>query len=196
MSTPLRDDALDVLFRKARTHSAWQKREVGDDLLRRVFDLAILAPTSANTLPLRIVFVRSPDAKQRLKPALAPGNVDKTMSAPVCAIMATDYQFHEFVPKLFPHNPKFGDAFTQPGKEEFARTHAFRNATLQAGYFILAARAVGLDCGPMSGFDNAKVDAEFFPDGRWKSNFLINLAYGDSAALRPRLTFEDACRIV
>lgn len=199
MSTPLNDEALDVLFRSARTHSAWLKRDVSDDLLRRTFELTVLAPTSANTLPLRIVFVKSPEAKQRIKPALAPGNVDKTMSAPVCAVMATDYRFHEFVPRLFPHNPKFGEGFTQPGKEEFAKTHAFRNATLQAGYFILAARALGLDCGPMSGFDNAKVDAEFFPDGRCKSNFLVNLGYGDPAALRPRLPrlgFDDACRIV
>ncbi|HEY8751881.1 MAG TPA: malonic semialdehyde reductase [Tepidisphaeraceae bacterium] len=199
MATPIDDNAMDVLFRSARTYSQWQARDVSDDLLRKVFDLAVMGPTSANTLPLRIEFVKSVEAKQRLKPALAPGNVEKTMAAPVCAIMAMDAQFYEFVPKLFPHNPRFGDMFKQPGKEEYTRTHAFRNASLQAGYFILAARAVGLDTGPMSGFDNAKVDAEFFPEGRWKSNFLCNLGYGDASSLRPRLprlNFEEACRIV
>jgi len=199
MATPIDDNAMDVLFRSARTYSQWLARDVSDDLLRKVFDLAVMGPTSANTLPLRIEFVKSVEATHRLKPALAPGNVEKTMAAPVCAIMAMDAQFYEFVPKLFPHNPGFGDMFKQPGKEEYTRTHAFRNASLQAGYFILAARAVGLDTGPMSGFDNAKVDAEFFPEGRWKSNFLCNLGYGDPSSLRPRLprlSFEEACRIV
>ena len=199
MSGPIGEGALDILFRNARTHSKFQNREVKDDLLRKIWDLAVLGPTSANTLPMRIVFVKSPEAKQRLKPALAPGNLDKTMAAPVTAIIAMDTQFHEFVPRLFPHNPTFGDVFKQPGKEEFTRSHIMRNASLQGGYFILAARAMGLDAGPMSGFDNAKVDAEFFPDGRWKSNFLCNLGYGDGSALKPRLprlTFEDACRIL
>lgn len=198
MSARLSDEALDLIFREARTHNAWLAEPVSDDLLRQLYDLAKLGPTSANTNPMRVVFVRSSEAKERLKPALAPGNVDKTMSAPVCAIVATDYQFYEFVPKLFPHNPDFGKSFTLPGKEEFTRTHAFRNATLQAGYLILAARALGLDCGPMSGFDNAKVDAAFFPDGRWKSNFLLNLGHGDASKVHPRgprLSFEEACRI-
>ena len=198
MSGPIGEGALDVLFRKARTYSKFQDREVRDDLLRKIWDLAVLGPTSANTLPMRIVFVKSREAKERLKPALAPGNLEKTMAAPVTAIVAMDTQFHELVPKLFPHNAKFGEVFKQPGKEEFTKAHILRNASLQGGYFILAARALGLDVGPMSGFDNAKVDAEFFPDGRWTSNFLCNMGYGDSAALHPRLprlSFEEACRI-
>ena len=198
MSDPLNEDALDVIFRKARTHSAWLPRPVDDDLLRRVYDLAALGPTSANTCPMRVVFVKSPGAKERLKPALMAGNVDKTMSAPVCAVVATDTKFYEFIPKLFPPNPGFAQLFTSPGQEEFTRTHAFRNGTLQGAYLIIAARALGLDTGPMSGFDNAKVDAEFFPDGRWQSNFLINLGYGDPARLHPRLTrlgFDEACKI-
>jgi 3-hydroxypropanoate dehydrogenase len=199
MSLPISHDALNTIFLEARTHNAWLPKPVSDDVLRRLYDVARMGPTSANTSPMRVVFVKSPEAKARLKPALAPGNVDKTMAAPVTAIVATDERFYEFVPELFPHNPDFGKAFTAPGKEEFTRTHAFRNATLQGGYLILAARALGLDAGPMSGFDHAKLDAEFFPDGRWKSNFLINLGYGDAAQLKPRnprLSFEEACRIV
>ena len=147
---------------------------------------------------MRIVFARSPEAKERLKPALAPGNVEKTMAAPVCTIIATDTRFYEYIPRLFPPNPGFVNMFTKPGQEEFTRTHAFRNATLQGDYFIIAARALGLDTGPMSGFDNAKVEAAFFPDGRYQSNFLINLGYGDPAKLNPRLPrleFDEACRI-
>ena len=199
MGRPLDDEALDVIFREARTYNAWLPRPVEDELLRQVYDLAKLGPTSANTCPMRIVFVKSPEAKERLRPALSEGNVAKTMAAPACAIIATDMRFYEYIPKLFPHNPKFADLFTAPGKEEFTRIHAFRNATLQGGYFILAARALGLDTGPMSGFDNAKVDAEFFPDGRYKSNFLMNLAYGDPSKLHPRnprLGFEEACQII
>ncbi len=199
MATTANSDCLDVIFRGARTHSAWLPRPVDDDLLRQVYDLAKLGPTSANTCPMRVVFVKSPEAKARLKPALAAGNVEKTMAAPATAIVANDLRFYEFIPRLFPHNPKFADLFTAPGKEEFTRTHAFRNATLQGAYFIVAARALGLDTGPMSGFDNAKVDAEFFPDGRWQSNFLINLGYGDPSQLQPRLPrqeFDDVCRII
>lgn len=199
MANPIDDRALDVLFREARTHTAWLPKDVDERMLRRLYDLLRLAPTSANTLPARFVFVKSAEAKNRLKPALAPGNVDKTMAAPVCTIVATDSRFHEFVPRLFPHNPDFGRMFTQPGREEFTRTHAFRNATLQGGYLILAARALGLDAGPMSGFDNAKVDAEFFPDGRVRSNFLVNLGYGDPSKLHPRLPrldFDEACTIL
>jgi 3-hydroxypropanoate dehydrogenase len=198
MSPALNDESLDVIFRAARTQSAWLARPVDDELLRRLYDLARLGPTSANTSPMRVVFVKSPEAKERLEPALAPGNVEKTMAAPVCAIIATDSRFYEHIPRLFPHNPKFSEHFTSPGKEEFTRTHAFRNATLQGAYFIVAARAVGLDAGPMSGFDNAKVDAEFFPDGRYQSNFLCNLGYGDPSKLRPRLPrfeFDEVCRI-
>jgi 3-hydroxypropanoate dehydrogenase len=199
MAQPLNDEALDVIFRQARTHVAWLPRAVDDELLRQLYDLTKWGPTSANTAPMRVVFVKSPEAKERLKPALMAGNVDKTMSAPVCAIIANDSRFYEHIPRLFPQNPKFADFFTAPGQEEFARTHAFRNGTLQGAYFIIAARALGLDTGPMSGFDNAKVDAEFFPDGRYRSNFLINLGYGDPAGLHPRnprLDFDDVCTIV
>jgi 3-hydroxypropanoate dehydrogenase len=199
MSQLIDDEALDVLFREGRTYSAWTPRPVEDEILRRVYDLAKFGPTSANTSPMRVVFVKSPEAKERLKPALMPGNVEKTMSAPVCAIIASDTQFHEHIPRLFPPNPGFAQLFTAPGKEEYARTHILRNGSLQGAYFILAARAVGLDTGPMSGFDNAKVDAEFFPDGRYQSNFLVNLGYGDPAKLHPRfprLSFEETCRIV
>jgi 3-hydroxypropanoate dehydrogenase len=199
MAQPLNDEALDTILREARTHVSWLPKPVDDGLLRRVYDLAKMGPTSANTLPMRVVFVKTPEAKERLKPSLMAGNVDKTMAAPVCAIVAFDMRFYEFVPELFPHNPKFGDLFTAPGKEEFTRTHAFRNGTLQGAYLILAARALGLDVGPMSGFDNDKVDAEFFPDGRFKSNFLMNLGYGDPSKLyprNPRLDFETACKIV
>ncbi len=199
MGKTVNADSLAVIFREARTHSAWLPRPVDDDLLRQVHDLAKLGPTSANTCPMRIVFVKSPEAKARLKPALMPANVEKTMAAPVTAIIAYDSKFYEFVPQLFPHNPKFGELFTAPGQEEFTRTHAFRNGTLQGAYFLLAARAFGLDTGPMSGFDNAKVDAEFFPDGRWQSNFLVNLGYGDPSKLfprLPRLEFDEVCKIV
>lgn len=199
MGTLLNDEGLDTIFRKARTHIAWQNKPVPDEVLRAVYDLAKLGPTSANTMPMRVVFVKSAAGKERLKPALAPGNVDKTMAAPVCAIVAYDLKFYEHIPRLFPPMPAMKDAFTQPGKEQFAITHAFRNGTLQGAYLIMAARALGLDAGPMSGFDNEKLDAEFFPDGRWKSNFLINLGYGEPEKLRPRferLPFDEACKIV
>lgn len=199
MSEKLDDKGLDLLFRQARTHSAWLAKPVDDALLREVYNLAKFPPTSANTSPMRVVFLKSKESRERLKPTLSAGNVEKTMSAPVTAIVATDTRFHEYIPELFPHNPRFADSFTQPGKEEFTKTHAFRNATLQGAYLIMAARALGLDVGPMSGFDNAKLDAEFFPDGRWKSNFLVNLGYGDPSKIHPRLprlSFEEACRIV
>jgi 3-hydroxypropanoate dehydrogenase len=199
MAEVLSDEALDLIFRHARTHMNWLDKPVDDELLRQVFELAKLGPTSANTSPLRVVFVKSPQAKERLKPALMPMNVEKTMSAPVCAIIAHDLKFYELIPKLFPHNPEFKNFFTAPGQEEFTKTHAFRNATLQAGYFIIAARALGLDTGPMSGFSNAKVDEEFFPDGRFTSNFLINLGYGDASKLHPRLPrleFDEVCQIL
>lgn len=194
--TPLSDDALDRLFRTARTHNAFLDRPVADDVLRAIYDLARMAPTSANSNPARFVFVRSKEAKARLAPALSAGNHDKTMAAPVTAIVAYDLEFHERLPHLFSHV----DArswFT--GKHDHILTTAFRNSTLQGGYFMLAARALGLDCGGMSGFDNAKVDAAFFPDGKWRSNFLINIGYGDEDKLlprHPRLTFDEACRIV
>ena len=196
MRKVLSEEGQDLLFREARTHSFWLDGEVGDDLLEAVYDLAKMGPTSANCSPMRIVFVRSREAKERLRPALIEGNVDKTMAAPVTAIIGHDTRFYELLPTLFPHTdarPWF------EGKDALIQETAFRNGSLQGAYFIIAARALGLDCGPMSGFDNAMVDREFFPDGRVKSNFLCNLAYGDASQLfprSPRLDFADACRIV
>jgi 3-hydroxypropanoate dehydrogenase len=194
----LNDEALDILFRKARTHNVWLDQPVSDDLLRKLYDLLKWGPTSANGCPARFVFLRTPAAKERLRPALSPGNVDKTMKAPVTAIVAYDLKFFEKMLKLFPHNPAMGGNFAKKPPPENEIT-AFRNGTLQGAYLILAARAVGLDCGAMSGFDNAKVDAEFFPDGRLKSNFLCNLGYGDHSKLNPRnprLDFEEACQLL
>jgi 3-hydroxypropanoate dehydrogenase len=199
MANAIPDQALDVIFLKARTYSTWLDKPVSDDLLRAAYDLAKLGPTSANTMPMRIVFLKSAAAKERLKPLLMEGNRDKTMAAPVTAIFADDLKFYEFIPKLFPPAPGMKAMFDKPEAAERAKIHAFRNATLQSGYFIIAARAVGLDCGPMSGFDNAKVDAEFFPDGRFKSNFLMNIGYGDASKVHerlPRLEFDEACKII
>ena len=184
--------AIDQLFREARTHNGWQARPVSDELLREVVDLAKMGPTSANASPLRVVFVRTPEGKERLKPALSPGNVEKTMAAPVTAIIGHDLAFYELLPRLFPH----ADARAWfVGNEPFIEATAFRNGTLQGAYFILAARALGLDCGPMSGFDNAQVDAEFFAGTTIKSNFLVNLGYGDPAKLFPRSPRLDADEI-
>jgi len=187
--------ALDVLFREARTHNGWQAKPVPESLLHELFDLAKMAPTSANCSPMRVVFVTTPEGKERLKPALAPGNLDKTMAAPVTAIIAQDTLFYEHLPTLFPH----ADAKSWfVGNDALIQGTMVRNATLQGAYLMLAARAVGLDCGPMSGFDPAKLNAEFFPDGRFQVNFLCNLGYGDPAKLfprSPRFAFEDVCRI-
>jgi 3-hydroxypropanoate dehydrogenase len=193
----LPDESLDILFRKARTHRNWLPKPVSDDLLRELYDLMKWGPTSANCCPARILFLRTPEAKQKLAPALASGNVDNAMQAPVTAIVAYDLKFYDQLPKLFPHNPGMRDLFAK--SPELAATTAFRNSSLQGGYFILAARAVGLDCGPMSGFDNAKLDAEFFPAGNVKSNFLCNLGYGDPSKLLPRgprLEFDEACQLL
>jgi 3-hydroxypropanoate dehydrogenase len=195
--TPMNHDALDQLFRTARTYSAWRDVPVGDDTLRRLYDLMKWGPTSANLGPARIVFVRSAEAKQRLLPTLSAGNVDKVKAAPVTAIIAMDLAFYEQQPKLFAHNPKMREVFA--ASPVLAETTALRNSSLQGAYLMLAARSLGLDCGPMSGFVNAKVDAEFFAGGSLKSNFLCNLGYGDPARLRPRLprlSFEEACSIV
>jgi 3-hydroxypropanoate dehydrogenase len=210
MSRLLNDEALDILFREARTHNAWRKQAVSDQTLHELYDLMKWGPTSANCSPLRILFLRTAEAKERLRPALMAGNVEKTMAAPVTAILASDELFYEKLPVLFPHNPRMRDLFAN--SPELANVTAFRNGTLQAGYFILAARSLGLDCGPMSGFDNAKVDEEFFrapadgnadaqvkPACRIKSNFLCNLGYGDPAGLHPRssrLAFDEACRLL
>ena len=183
---------LDRLFREARTHSEWHPRGVSDELLREVYDLAKFGPTSANSSPMRIVFLKSQEAKERLQPALAPLNVEKAMTAPVVAIIAYDTEFYEQLPKLFPHT----DARSWfIGNDGLIQDTAFRNSSLQGAYFILAARALGLDAGPMSGFDPEKVNAEFFPDGKWKVNFICNLGYGDSTKLfprSPRLDFDEA----
>jgi 3-hydroxypropanoate dehydrogenase len=192
----LGDADLDVILRQARTHRAWLDRPVPDELLRRVYELAAHGPTSANCSPMRVLFVRSREAKERLRPALTPGNVDKTMQAPVTAIIGHDTEFYELLPRLFPAADMRANFV---GKPELIAATAFRNGTLQGAYLMLAARALGLDCGAMSGFDNARVDAAFFPDGRVRSNFLCNLGYGDASKLGPRpprLPFDEACRII
>jgi len=191
----LDDAALDQLFRTARTHNGWLPQPVTDDELRAIYDLMKWAPTSANCSPARIVFVRTREGKERLRPALSPGNLDKTMAAPVTAIIGHDLAFYEKLPQLFPHT----DARAWfAGKPAVIETTAFRNGSLQGAYLILAARALGLDCGPMSGFDNAMVDAEFFAGTSIRSNFLCNLGHGDPTKLfgrSPRLAFDEACRI-
>ncbi len=196
MTETLSEAGKDLLFREARTHKVWQDKPVGEDLLRAVWDLARMGPTSANCSPMRVVFVTSPEGKEKLKSALMEGNVTKTMTAPATAIIAHDLEFHEKLPELF----SAADARSWfAGKPKHIEETAFRNGSLQGAYFIIAARALGLDCGPMSGFDNAKVDAAFFPEGKWKSNFLCNLGYGDPGRLPPRdkrLDFDEACRIV
>ena len=191
------DGSLDLMFRQARTHSDWLDKPVDDALLRQVYDLARMGPTSANMCPMRIVFVKSKEAKAKLKPALDAGNVAKTMSAPVTAIIGMDVRFYEQLPKLFPHAD--AKAWFKDLPDNVLEYVALRNGSLQGAYFILAARALGLDCGPMSGFNNAKVDAEFFAGTTVKSNFLCNLGYGDASKLyprSPRLAFEEACQLV
>jgi len=188
--------ALDTLFRRARTHTVWQDKPVSDELLKQVYELAKWGPTSANCCPMRVVFVRSKEGKEKLKPFLDAGNVDKTMSAPATAIIAYDMEFYEQLPKLAPHNPATRGWFA--GKPQKIIDTAFRNGSLQGAYFMLAARAVGLDCGPMSGFSNTKLDEAFFAGTPWKSNFLCNLGYGDPAKLHPRaprLAFDEACKL-
>ena len=188
--------AADTLFTTARTHYRWLDRPVSDDELRAVYDLLKWGPTSANSSPARFLFLRSPAAKERLRPALSAGNVDKAMAAPVVAIVATDPTFYESLPYLYPA----ADARSWfAGNIDLARTTATRNGTLQGGYLIMAARAAGLDCGPMSGFDNDLVDQEFFTAEGWQSNFLVCLGHGDPAELgqrSPRLEFDTACRLL
>jgi 3-hydroxypropanoate dehydrogenase len=196
MSKVVSDADLDVLFREARTHNVWLDQPVDDALLRRVYDLARMGPTSANMCPLRVVFVRTKEAKEKLKPCLDAGNVDKTMKAPVTAILGMDVHFFELMPKLFPHAD--AKSWFKDLPENVLEYIALRNSSLQGAYFMLAARSLGLDCGPMSGFKNAMVDAAFFAGTTVKSNFLCNLGHGDPAKLyprSPRLTFEEACRI-
>ena len=188
------ENSLDILYRNARTHNGWLDKPVDDALLQQAYDLAKWGPTSANCCPLRIVFVKSKEAKEKLKPCMAAGNLDKTMAAPATAIIAYDMEFYQKMDKLWPHGG--GKMFA--GNDALIQSTAFRNGSLQGGYFMLAARAVGLDCGPMSGFDNAKIDEAFFAGTKIKSNFLCNLGYGDTSKLYPRgprLDFSEACRI-
>jgi 3-hydroxypropanoate dehydrogenase len=193
----MNDDGLDLIFRKARTHNAWLDKPVDDGLLRQVYELAKWGATSANMSPMRIIFVKSREGKERLKPALDPGNVEKTMAAPVTAIVGMDIHFHDRLPKLFPHAD--ARSWFKDLPDNVLEYIALRNGSLQGAYFMLAARALGLDCGPMSGFNNAKVDPEFFAGTTIKSNFLCNLGHGDAGKLyprSPRLGFEEACKIV
>jgi len=197
MGKPLDDAALDTLFREARTHTHWLPKPVDDALLRRVYDLAKFGPTSANMCPMRVVFVKSPEAKEKLRSCLDAGNVGKTMAAPVTAVVGMDVHFYEHLPKLYPHAD--AKAWFKDLPEPVLEYIALRNSSLQGAYFMLAARALGLDCGPMSGFDNAKVDAEFFPDGQWKSNFLCILGKGEPGSApprNPRFAFEEVCKII
>ena len=198
MSERVSDKALDLLFRTARTQNGWLPTPVTDDDLRALYDILKDGPTSANSSPARFVFLRTPEAKARLLPALSSGNLEKTKQAPVTAIIGYDTKFYEWLPKkLFSHRPDMAENYVK--SEALAEVTAFRNGTLQGAYFMLAARAVGLDVGGMSGFDNTKVDAEFFPDGRIKSNFLCNVGHGDPSkvmAKLPRLTFEEACTLL
>ena len=190
------DTTIERIFRNGRTHYHWQRRSLSVELLREAWDLARLGPTSANCSPARIVFVMSAEAKARLRPCLIPGNVEKTMTAPATAVIGHDLAFYERLPELFPHT----DAKSWfVGDERLIETTAVRNGTLQGAYFMLAARALGLDCGPMSGFDNAMVNAEFFAGTTIRSNFLCNLGYGDDSRLHPRgprLAFDDACTVL
>jgi nitroreductase len=191
------DASLDLLFRQARTQNGWDGRPVSDAELREIYELMKWGPTSANCSPLRILFLKTPQAKARLLPAMSGGNQDKTRTAPVTAILAYDTEFYEKLPTLFPHAPDARSWFA--GNAASIEATAFRNSSLQGAYFILAARAVGLDTGPMSGFDVNKVNAEFFPDGKFKVNFICNLGHGDSAKLfgrSPRLSFDDTCKIL
>ena len=189
----LDDSALAQLFTEARTFNSWSDRAVDDATVRQLYALVAQGPTTANSHPGRFVFVRSAQARERLRPHLSEGNVDKTMSAPCCVIVAYDTRFHEFMPQLFPGRD-FSATFA--GKEAVIADTATRSSTLAGAYLIIAARALGLDAGPMSGFNKETLDAEFFPDGRWKSNFLCNIGYGTSDKLfprNPRLSFEQAC---
>lgn len=195
--TVIDNTAVETLFTKARTHNVWQDRDVSDETLRELYHLMHFGPTSMNCQPTRILFLRSQEAKERLKPALLPGNQEKTMKAPVVAVLGFDTEFHEHLPRMFSHNKDAKSLFE--GKPDFIHTTAFRNSSIQGGYFILAARALGLDAGPMSGFNNAAVDEAFFPDGKVKSNFLCNLGYGDAEALFPRqerFAFEEICEVL
>ena len=189
---------LDLLFREARTPEEWCDRPVSDQMLHELYELVKLGPTSSNCSPARILFLRTAEAKARLKPAINPANVEKTMLAPVTAIIGYDVRYHVWMPTLFPEQAeKARERYA--GRPGYAEATAFRNSSVQGGYFILAARSLGLDCMPISGFDNAKVDEAFFRDPEVKSNFICNLGYGDRSGLsprKPRLAFEQACQLL
>jgi 3-hydroxypropanoate dehydrogenase len=195
MTHAINDEALDTVFRAARSQNKWLDKPVSPALLMAVYDLMRFGPTSANCSPARIVFAVSREAKERLKPHLTPNNVEKTMTAPAVAVVGYDLDFPRYMPKLFPHNPGAKDWFNDPVQRQ---TTAFRNGSLQGGYLIVAARALGLDCGPMSGFDNDGIDREFFSGTNIRSNFICGLGYGDPSGLfarNPRLDFDEACNI-
>ena len=211
MGNAVDDKTLDTLFREARTYSKWQSRPIADKTLHELYDLLKWAPTSANSSPARFAFLRSKESKERLRPALAPLNVEKTMTAPVTVIVAYDLRFHMQLSRLFPQSPGMAKLFEN--NPEMVESTAKRNSSLQGAYMIMAARALGLDCGPMSGFDHAKVDEEFFaagkpcfgcdqeffPEGHVKTNFICNLGYGDPASLHPRLprlSFNETCSLL
>ncbi|TAL26976.1 MAG: malonic semialdehyde reductase [Alphaproteobacteria bacterium] len=193
----LTDQGFDLIFRGARTANGWKDQPVSDEILKKIYDDMKWGPTSANSSPLRIVFLKTKEAKERLKPLLMAGNVNKVMTSPVTAILAYDTKFYEHLPFLFPHDNTARSWFE--GNAPLIETTAFRNSSLQGAYFIISARAHGLDCGPMSGFDAKKVDAEFFPDGRFRSNFICALGHADSSktfARSPRFKFEDVCKVL
>lgn len=189
------EETLDLILRKARSHGDFQDSPVDEALLRAAHELMKWGPTTANSQPARIFYLRSREAREKLRPALSPVNLEKTMKAPLVALVAYDTRFYEHLPRLF-HNPDAINWYNKPGVAEI---NAFRNSSLQGAYLIIALRAVGLDCGAMSGFDNAKVDAAFFPDGRLKSNFLINIGYGTGKGIpprNPRFSFEEQVRML
>lgn len=195
MFEPIDAACIDRVFLSARSHSGWKDDAVGEADLRAIYEISKWGPTTANSQPQRIVFCVSPESKARLHPAMSKTNYEKTATAPVVAILAFDLDFCANIHRMYAKNPKAGDYYTT--SDEVLRTTALRNASMQAAYFILAARALGFDCGPMSGFKNEVVDAEFFPEGKWKSNMLCAVGRGDAAKLHqkdPRLTFEETCR--
>ncbi|MEM6412419.1 MAG: malonic semialdehyde reductase [Pseudomonadota bacterium] len=198
MADPVNDDALNTIFRRARSYNSWQDRDVPETLMRAIYELTKWGPTSANGSPARFIFISQGEERERLKPFLSEGNTEKTMTAPWTVIIAHDLDFNEQMPRLFPHEPSAKDWFADEDQRE---VHAFRNGSLQSAYFLIAARAIGLDCGPMSGFDNAGVDAEFLTGerSRWRSNWLCNLGYGDKDGIferLPRLEFDEACIVL
>lgn len=193
------DATLQLLFREARTHNGWTSEGVSEEQLRLLYETMRWGPTSMNCSPMRIIFLCSDAARLRLKPYLSPGNIEKTMSAPVTAIIGTDYLFYEHLPRLFPHSPTMKEQFTHAADKSSAEATAFRNCSLQAGYFIIAARAIGLDCGPMSGFDSIAVDKEFWKGTQVRTNFLCNLGQGDHHKLfdrLPRFNFDEVCHVI